>query len=357
MKTLIALCLLTLSSLALAAPKKELQIGGAYYRKIIHTKDLIADIMPPPAFIIESYLTTLLLLNETEMAMKDKKIDPLELRKIKSMIEELRMLKEGISGRDEIEGYFERIKIWKQDLPESRLKELIVVHSAQEAKNFYSIAEKKFIPLLLKGNVREAKVILGEISSSYNMHKTIVEDAVQLARKDIEELEKETLKSKNPKDKMIKSEAYTKILLLKDLISDILPPPAFVIESYLNDLEMIYKVERNGSPGKEFEGLKKRSVELEKAYTARFDYWKKNLDDKKLKDAFVSGNMSVFFNIQKNSFLKALDKNDLVEAKKIFNSELSPLYTLHRRNIDSVVILTDEQMLVLETEVVSKLSK
>ena len=41
------------------------KINGEIYSKIILSKDLIADILPPPEYIIESYLTSEQIVNET----------------------------------------------------------------------------------------------------------------------------------------------------------------------------------------------------------------------------------------------------------------------------------------------------
>ena len=49
-------------------------IYGPAYRKIVLMKDLIADILPPPAYIIESYLTALRVVDEAERTMPDKDI-------------------------------------------------------------------------------------------------------------------------------------------------------------------------------------------------------------------------------------------------------------------------------------------
>ena len=37
----------------------KIKVNGPIYKNIVQGKDLIADILPPPEYIIESYLTTL----------------------------------------------------------------------------------------------------------------------------------------------------------------------------------------------------------------------------------------------------------------------------------------------------------
>ena len=43
---------------------RELKVGGAVYRQIILGKDMVADILPPPEYIIESYLEATLALRD-----------------------------------------------------------------------------------------------------------------------------------------------------------------------------------------------------------------------------------------------------------------------------------------------------
>ena len=42
----------------------QLKVNGPIYRQIVLGKDLIADILPPPEYVIESYLESTLLLND-----------------------------------------------------------------------------------------------------------------------------------------------------------------------------------------------------------------------------------------------------------------------------------------------------
>ena len=44
------------------------KINGDMYKRIVQGKDLIADILPPPEYIIESYLTALQMLGTTDAA-------------------------------------------------------------------------------------------------------------------------------------------------------------------------------------------------------------------------------------------------------------------------------------------------
>ncbi len=49
----------------------QLQVNGPVYKEVVEGKDIIADILPPPKYIIESYLTTLQLVLATSQEERD----------------------------------------------------------------------------------------------------------------------------------------------------------------------------------------------------------------------------------------------------------------------------------------------
>ncbi|MDP1635079.1 MAG: hypothetical protein Q8L69_10415, partial [Gallionellaceae bacterium] len=48
-----------IASIAAFWALSELKVNGPLYQRIVQGKDLVADILPPPEYIIESYLVTL----------------------------------------------------------------------------------------------------------------------------------------------------------------------------------------------------------------------------------------------------------------------------------------------------------
>ena len=89
-----------------------IKIKGDLYNQVIQMKDLVADILPPPAYIIESYLTVLQQIDETEIAMADGTIDTKEKAVLDSLVEYGRQLEAGDSTKGEMAGYKERIAFW-----------------------------------------------------------------------------------------------------------------------------------------------------------------------------------------------------------------------------------------------------
>ena len=51
------------------------KVNGPYYQRIVQGKDLIADILPPPEYIIEAYLVVLQMADETDSAKLQQLIE------------------------------------------------------------------------------------------------------------------------------------------------------------------------------------------------------------------------------------------------------------------------------------------
>jgi hypothetical protein len=69
---------LLVSSLMSFVVLQQLKVNGPIYREIVQGKDLAADILPPPEYIIESYLTLKMLQDEADPIRKQALIKALE---------------------------------------------------------------------------------------------------------------------------------------------------------------------------------------------------------------------------------------------------------------------------------------
>lgn len=363
MKSVLVLFCIFFNTLAVAGPAPELQVGGSYYQRIVQVKDVIADVLPPPAYIVESYLVSFLLLNTAEKAMSDKKIDDNEMKSIDQLNEYLRQLKEGISENGEEEGYFSRIKIWEADLTSSdedikKIKELMTKTNVVPVTEFYKIFETKFIPAIKKGDIGLAKKYQTELQEIFTRHRKVVDEIVVIAEKKIVEIEQQA-KKQGP-DAQVKGPLYNNIMLMKDLIADILPPPSFIIEFYLLSWEMIYAAEGAGPKGVKFKTMIEKSFSLKEAYLARHNYWSKNLKIKQIRQTMIEDSYKPvvsFYKIYEKDFIPALEKGDISLAKKIMNEKLSPLYERHRQVIDKLVLAADNKTIEIESEMALRLVK
>jgi methyl-accepting chemotaxis protein len=137
------------------------KVNGPYYRSIVQGKDVIADVLPPPEYIIESYLVVLQMADETDPA------------KLGALAQRSRKLKEE---------YYDRHAFWIKDLEEGPLKQEMVAGSYQPALRFFEARDKEFIPLLLGGKRDQALAVArGTIKEAYEEHREHIDKVVSMA--------------------------------------------------------------------------------------------------------------------------------------------------------------------------------
>ncbi len=134
---------------------------------------------------------------------------------------------------------------------------------------------------------------------------------------------------------------YTEIIQGKDLIADILPPPAYIIESYLNVFELMQAAEA-GADAAALNSLVDKAHRLRTEYTARWEYWQTALPDGQLKTTMVKTAAEAalaFYTARDDRFLPALLAGDLAAARAVEQAALRPAYERHRAAVDEVVTL------------------
>lgn len=154
--TLMAGCLLMLAVTQYAM--RTLSVGGPIYSRIILGKDLVADVLPPPAYIIESYLEVTLALN-----------DPTSAKQRFTRLEAL--------NKD----YAARQSYWAgQNLP-ADLRQALLNDANMPAREFWTVLEQDFIPALLRNDQTAAKAAYIKITESYDKHRVAIEKTVEIA--------------------------------------------------------------------------------------------------------------------------------------------------------------------------------
>ena len=149
----------------------ELRIHGNLYSQIVMSKDLIADVLPPPGYIIESYLDVLQLVDETDPARMDY------------FYKELKRLEAD---------YNERHQFWINErlLEPGALRDAMLTGAYDPATRFFDIVTKQFIPALQNGNREQAKNLAqGDLKTLYTTHRKSVDQVVLGATKKYEDVE------------------------------------------------------------------------------------------------------------------------------------------------------------------------
>jgi methyl-accepting chemotaxis protein WspA len=139
----------------------RVKVNGPLYRDIVQGKDVIADVLPPPKYIIESYLVVLQMVEE-----KDK-------GRLMAYIERGKKLRAE---------YDDRQAFWTEDLPAGRLKDYMVSQSVRPAVEFYEIRDRELIPALLAGETAKAKELAyGKLHERYEEHRAAIDEVVKVA--------------------------------------------------------------------------------------------------------------------------------------------------------------------------------
>jgi methyl-accepting chemotaxis protein len=137
----------------------QLKVNGPIYRQIVLGKDLIADILPPPEYVIEAYLETTLTLN-----------DPPSVKQRRERLAQLH------------KEYNDRHQYWSEvENFDPVNKQLIVEESYKPVTRFWNAIETVFLPAIEKGDMETAHKAYAEIASAYADHRAVVDKMVARA--------------------------------------------------------------------------------------------------------------------------------------------------------------------------------
>jgi ABC-type transporter Mla subunit MlaD len=148
------------------------KVNGDMYQQIVLGKDLVADILPPPEYILETYAVVFQMLEETDEAtLKNLALQAKSLR----------------------DDYEQRHAFWVKNLPEGKLKEALTVKSYRPAVEFLDAQDKYFIPAILRGDRGEAhNVLKNMMKPKYTEHRSAIDEVVKMADEDLKLKESET---------------------------------------------------------------------------------------------------------------------------------------------------------------------
>jgi methyl-accepting chemotaxis protein len=144
----------------------QLRIGGAFYSQIKLGNDLVADILPPPEYVVEAYL-------EATLALRD----PSKLSVHQDRLKELHR------------EYDERREFWVKSDLEPAMKANLTVKSAAEVQKFWMVTENEILPALSKNDREGAEKAYARLGAIYLAHRAIIDDIVKQANTANSELE------------------------------------------------------------------------------------------------------------------------------------------------------------------------
>ena len=144
-----------------------------------------------------------------------------------------------------------------------------------------------------------------------------------------------------------------------DLIADILPPPLYVVESYLNALQMIVAAEE-GADVETLRASAAKAEALRKQYEERHAFWIRKLPQGELRQMLVKSSYDralEFYEALGKEFIPAILAGDLEKAKTVNRDVLQPKYEAHRAFIDKIVVMAIEHARKDEKEAAEGIEK
>lgn len=136
----------------------ELKIGGPVYGHIIRGKDLIADVLPPPAYIVEAHLeANLMLLNDAGWEGHAARLKTLRTE------------------------YDARQNYWAgTELPEALKRDLTEASHAAVLR-YFEILDQNIVPALARGDREAALQHAGALEAAYDAHRASIDRVVAAA--------------------------------------------------------------------------------------------------------------------------------------------------------------------------------
>ena len=139
-----------------------LRIRGENYQAIVQSKDLIADVLPPPNFIIESYLTALQIARTQDPAA------------LQPLIERARQLR----AQDD-----QRRQYWQQQHLPVALAQQFLTASHLPAVEFNRLLETRLLPAVRTGDDTAISSAVRDLDDAYLAHKQAIEAVVRTAQR------------------------------------------------------------------------------------------------------------------------------------------------------------------------------
>ena len=145
----------------------ELKVGGPVFSRIVMVKDVIADILPPPAYVIEAYLEATLAFN-----------DPKSVAARQDRLKQLR------------KDYDTRKDYWADQPLDPALKKMITQKSDAHASRFWAAVEAELLPALQRGDMERARTAYADVREAYDAHRAVIDEAVERSNDIFAETEK-----------------------------------------------------------------------------------------------------------------------------------------------------------------------
>lgn len=136
----------------------DIRMGGPIQTNTQHASDLIADILPPPEYVIEPYL-------EASLLARDPSSYSLRAQRLQKLRAD----------------YDARHSYWLETHFDPTLQKHITQDTHEPAMKFWSVLDSEFLPAVQAGDKASIDLAFADLAAAYEMHRGKVDQTVQMA--------------------------------------------------------------------------------------------------------------------------------------------------------------------------------
>eukprot|EP00913_Durusdinium_trenchii_P008237 g7734.t1 len=137
----------------------KLRVNGAMYRQIIYGKDLVADILPPPLYLVESYMLALESVQRPDMSKPN-------LDRIATVLKP---------------AYEDRRKYWQDSDLSPDLRQKLLNDVLQKGDEFWTTMNNELSPAVRQGDGTATAAALDKLARQFHVHESAVNELVAKA--------------------------------------------------------------------------------------------------------------------------------------------------------------------------------
>lgn len=139
----------------------QVKVGGPIYDQLTMNNALVSDILPPPEYVLEPYLEATLAL-EQPAALAEHRGRLTALHKV----------------------YDQRHRYWASQPISEEIKSLMIRRADPEARSFWRLTEREFLPALARGDRQAALAAYAGMTTAYRAHRATISQMIGLALKE-----------------------------------------------------------------------------------------------------------------------------------------------------------------------------
>ncbi len=147
----------------------KLRVNGEMYRQIVYGKDLVADILPPPLYVVESYMLALEAVQRPEVAGKN-------IDRIQNVLKP---------------AYEDRRKYWQATALSADLKEKLLNDVLIKGDTFWKVMQDELAPAILNHDSALIPRAFEKLATNFHIHETAVNQLVEMANAFLAKAEKD----------------------------------------------------------------------------------------------------------------------------------------------------------------------